>query len=179
MHLTLPLFQFVDATKINGNLVSRVLSGDELSWIRYNAGHAKQQRRDMGHPRRPRGSQSSREERRDESFQVCANLFRPYLKTFVTPFLPTWLTTPGSPRMDRGTPLPTENLEKQCLAIPFVFLSRGDRGGWEAFGITDFYKVTKSNDQYSNDLVIWNIILLHEKFLQFDWLRAVVFQLNL
>ena len=23
------------------------------------------------------------------------------------------------------------------------------------------------------------IILLHEKFLQFDWLRAVVFQLNL
>ena len=24
-----------------------------------------------------------------------------------------------------------------------------------------------------------NIILLHEKFLQFDWLRAVVFQLNL
>ena len=26
---------------------------------------------------------------------------------------------------------------------------------------------------------ISNIILLHEKFLQFDWLRAVVFQLNL
>ena len=24
-----------------------------------------------------------------------------------------------------------------------------------------------------------NIILLHEKFLQFDWLRAVVFQLDL
>ena len=24
-----------------------------------------------------------------------------------------------------------------------------------------------------------NIILLHEKFLQFDWLRAVVFQRNL
>ena len=26
-------------------------------------------------------------------------LFRPYLKTFVPPFLPTWLTAPGSPRM--------------------------------------------------------------------------------
>ena len=26
---------------------------------------------------------------------------------------------------------------------------------------------------------IWHIILLHEKFMQFDWLRAVVFQLNL
>ena len=28
-------------------------------------------------------------------------------------------------------------------------------------------------------VIIWIIILLHEKFLQFDWLRAVVFQLNL
>ena len=28
-------------------------------------------------------------------------------------------------------------------------------------------------------LEITRIILLHEKFLQFDWLRAVVFQLNL
>ena len=27
--------------------------------------------------------------------------------------------------------------------------------------------------------IIIDIILLHEKFLQFDWLRAVVFQLNL
>ena len=27
--------------------------------------------------------------------------------------------------------------------------------------------------------VVSNIILLHEKFLQFDWLRAVVFKLNL
>ena len=27
--------------------------------------------------------------------------------------------------------------------------------------------------------VIMSIILLHEKFLQFDWLRAVVFQFNL
>ena len=26
---------------------------------------------------------------------------------------------------------------------------------------------------------IFVVILLHEKFLQFDWLRAVVFQLNL
>ena len=28
-------------------------------------------------------------------------------------------------------------------------------------------------------LFIYLFILLHEKFLQFDWLRAVVFQLNL
>ena len=28
-------------------------------------------------------------------------------------------------------------------------------------------------------LIITPFILLHEKFLQFDWLRAVVFQLNL
>ena len=28
-------------------------------------------------------------------------------------------------------------------------------------------------------VVITPFILLHEKFLQFDWLRAVVFQLNL
>ena len=26
---------------------------------------------------------------------------------------------------------------------------------------------------------IYNIILLHEKFLKFDWLKAVVFQINL
>ena len=29
------------------------------------------------------------------------------------------------------------------------------------------------------DSVLIFLILLHEKFLQFDWLRAVVFQLNL
>ena len=28
-------------------------------------------------------------------------------------------------------------------------------------------------------VIIWIIILLHDKFLQFDWLRAVVFQVNL
>ena len=49
------------------------------------------------HPRRPRGSQSSREKRRDD---LC-------LKTFVAPFLLARLTAPGSPRMgvrqfDRG-----------------------------------------------------------------------------
>ena len=32
---------------------------------------------------------------------------------------------------------------------------------------------------FLNRLVFFTIILLHEKFLQFDWLRAVVFQLNL
>ena len=28
-------------------------------------------------------------------------------------------------------------------------------------------------------LMVFGFILLHEKFLQFDWLKAVVFQLNL
>ena len=28
-------------------------------------------------------------------------------------------------------------------------------------------------------VVVSSVILIHEKFLQFDWLRAVVFQLNL
>ena len=28
-------------------------------------------------------------------------------------------------------------------------------------------------------VVVSSLILIHEKFLQFDWLRAVVFQLNL
>ena len=34
-------------------------------------------------------------------------------------------------------------------------------------------------DQRVSPSGIWQFILLHEKFLQFDWLRAVVFQLNL
>ena len=49
------------------------------------------------HPRRPRGSKSGRENRRDESF-------RPYLKTFVAPILSTRLTAPGSPRMNQTEP---------------------------------------------------------------------------
>ena len=52
------------------------------------------------HPRRPRGSQPGRVKKRDECFQAWAEeLFRPCLKTFVAPFLPAWLTAPGSPRM--------------------------------------------------------------------------------
>ena len=67
------------------------------------------------------------------------------------------------PRQDRGTPLPTENLEKTMLGDAF-FLGGGGGGGrrgkaWEAFGMTHFYEVTKNNDQYSNDLVIWHIII--------------------
>ena len=34
-----------------------------------------------------------------------------------------------------------------------------------------------ANEKYNN--VIYTLILLHEKFLQFDWLREVVFQLYL
>ena len=33
--------------------------------------------------------------------------------------------------------------------------------------------------EWETDDCITRFILLHEKFLQFDWLRAVVFQLNL
>ena len=33
------------------------------------------------------------------------------------------------------------------------------------------------NEKYNN--VIYTLVLLYEKFLQFDWLRAVVFQLYL
>ena len=41
----------------------------------------------------------------------------------------------------------------------------------EQFGNTELQR------KYVTDII--GIILLHEKFLQFDWLRAVVFQLNL
>ena len=34
-------------------------------------------------------------------------------------------------------------------------------------------------DSCSAGALIKAVILLHEKFMQFDWLRAVVFQLNL
>ena len=39
--------------------------------------------------------------------------------------------------------------------------------------------VIVNNSNNNNDIIIIIIIPLHEKFLQFDWLRAVVFQLNL
>ena len=39
-------------------------------------------------------------------------------------------------------------------------------------GLKLFHKASLSKN-------ICDIILLHQKFLQFDWLRAVVFQLNL
>ena len=37
----------------------------------------------------------------------------------------------------------------------------------------------KPLDRFFKRIKILLVILLHEKFLQFDWLRAVVFQLNL
>ena len=36
-----------------------------------------------------------------------------------------------------------------------------------------------NNNNNNNKIIIIIVILLHEKFLQFDWLRAMVFQLNL
>ena len=40
------------------------------------------------------------------------------------------------------------------------------------------YKSSELNI-FTNEKLISGVILLHEKFLQSDWLRAVVFQLNL
>ena len=41
------------------------------------------------------------------------------------------------------------------------------------------FGVDWSNIEQDTAIYISLIILLHEKFVQFDWLRAVVFQLNL
>ena len=42
-------------------------------------------------------------------------------------------------------------------------------------------KLIKNNNHFAFIIVVWiySVTLLREKFLQFDWLRAVVFQLNL
>ena len=40
------------------------------------------------------------------------------------------------------------------------------------------YKLSELNI-FKNEKLISGVILLHEKFFQSDWLRAVVFQLNL
>ena len=41
------------------------------------------------------------------------------------------------------------------------------------------FNAVKLQSAVSQELMDYKLILLHEKFLQFDWLRAVVFQLNL
>ena len=43
----------------------------------------------------------------------------------------------------------------------------------------DKYKESSLNEKLLTGQWITKVILLREKFLQFDWLRAVVFQLNL
>ena len=45
---------------------------------------------------------------------------------------------------------------------------------WVFDSLLSIYRIQGAEDQR-----IVDIILLHEKFLQFDWLRAVEFQLNL
>ena len=47
------------------------------------------------------------------------------------------------------------------------------------FVITLIYYVMKSYAKKNQWIFFFKLILLHEKFLQFDWLRAVVVQLNL
>ena len=72
--------------KIRGG---RVLRAPPLDLPLYLVGAFEEER----HPRRPRGSKSGREKRRDK-----------ILKTFGSPFLLTRLTAPGSPRMEwRGS----------------------------------------------------------------------------
>ena len=49
-------------------------------------------------------------------------------------------------------------------------------------GLTQLKNVGSTQENcriLENALRVFYFILLHEKFLQFDWLRAVVFQLNL
>ena len=41
------------------------------------------------------------------------------------------------------------------------------------------FKSEAKSGERNFDTIITIVILLHEKFLQFDWLRAVVFRLNL
>ena len=54
---------------------------------------------------------------------------------------------------------------------------------WRVFTVMckkEWKWITVNQFQYYSDTVAFTaFILLHEKFLQFDWLRAVVFQLNL
>ena len=55
-------------------------------------------------------------------------LFRPYLKTFVAPFLPTRLAVPGSPRMDLSSGRPCFHaddiwLHSATTRVHFVLLS--------------------------------------------------------
>ena len=78
----------------------------------------------------------------------------PLLKNFRRAFSPDLTDCPWVSEDGQGHSPPKENLEKTMLGDTVCFFEQGDRGGWKAFGITDFYKVTKSNDQYSNDLVI-------------------------
>ena len=63
-----------------------VLQAPPLDLPLYLVGASEEER----HPRRPRGSKSGREKRRDK-----------ILKTFGPPFLLTRLTAPGPPRMER------------------------------------------------------------------------------
>ena len=71
-------------SKNNGG--GRVLRAPPLDLPLYLVGASEEER----HPRRPRGSKSGREKRRDK-----------ILKTFGPPFLLTRLTAPGPPRMER------------------------------------------------------------------------------
>ena len=49
----------------------------------------------------------------------------------------------------------------------------------ETLGVVHMFNAVKLRSAVSQELTDYKLILLHEKCLQFDWLRAVVFQLNL
>ena len=49
----------------------------------------------------------------------------------------------------------------------------------ETLGVVHMFNVVELRSAVCQEMMDYKLILLHEKFLQFDWLRAVVFQLNL
>ena len=49
----------------------------------------------------------------------------------------------------------------------------------QTLGVVHMFNAVKLGSAVSQELMDYKLILLHEIFLQFDWLRAVVFQLNL
>ena len=49
----------------------------------------------------------------------------------------------------------------------------------QTLGVVHMFNALKLGSAVSQELMDYKLILLHEIFLQFDWLRAVVFQLNL
>ena len=73
-----------------------------------------------------------------------------------------------------GKKLHSQNARKFfIIAVYFLVLST-----WKGYKKHSWTRNQEKIFIYARPCISW-FILLHEKFLQFDWLRAVVFQLNL